>query len=146
MVAAISAVPRPTHMMRSGTQPWASAMIGLMRVSRYTPAVTMVAAWMRADTGVGPAMASGSQMCSGNWADLPAAPTSNSTTMADAVPAATPLDSMSKKISPYWSDPKVKKARNMATRKPQSPTRLVTNAFLPAEALASSVNQNEISR
>ena len=34
----------------------------------------------------------------------------------------------------------------MATRKPQSPTRLVTNAFLPAEALASSVNQNEISR
>ena len=34
----------------------------------------------------------------------------------------------------------------MATKKPQSPTRLVTNAFLPAEALASSVNQNEISK
>jgi hypothetical protein len=29
---------------------------------RNTPAVTIVAAWMRADTGVGPAMASGSQM------------------------------------------------------------------------------------
>ena len=27
----------------------------------YTPAVTMVAAWIRAETGVGPAMASGSQ-------------------------------------------------------------------------------------
>jgi hypothetical protein len=27
----------------------------------YTPAVTMVAAWMSADTGVGPAIASGSQ-------------------------------------------------------------------------------------
>jgi hypothetical protein len=27
----------------------------------YTPAVTMVAAWMSADTGVGPSIASGSQ-------------------------------------------------------------------------------------
>ena len=34
----------------------------------------------------------------------------------------------------------------MASMKPQSPTRLVMNAFLPAAALASSVNQNEISR
>ncbi len=34
----------------------------------------MVAAWIRAETGVGPAMASGSQTCSGNWADLPIAP------------------------------------------------------------------------
>ncbi len=34
----------------------------------------MVAAWIRALTGVGPSMASGSQTCSGNWADLPAAP------------------------------------------------------------------------
>jgi hypothetical protein len=32
----------------------------------------------------------------------------------------------------------------MAMRKPQSPIRLVMNAFLPAEALASSVNQNEV--
>ena len=34
----------------------------------------MVAAWMRADTGVGPAMASGSHTCSGNWADFEMAP------------------------------------------------------------------------
>ena len=34
----------------------------------------------------------------------------------------------------------------MATMNPQSPIRFVTNAFLPAVALASSVNQNEISR
>ena len=52
---------------------------------RYTPATTMVAAWMSAETGVGPAMASGSQVCSGNWPLLPmmpmsrqAAPTSQS--------------------------------------------------------------------
>ena len=34
----------------------------------------MVAAWMSADTGVGPAMASGSQVCSGNWPLLPMTP------------------------------------------------------------------------
>ena len=39
-----------------------------------TPAVTMVAAWMRAETGVGPSIASGSQVCSRNCADLPMAP------------------------------------------------------------------------
>ena len=31
------------------------------RATMYTPAVTMVAAWISADTGVGPSMASGSQ-------------------------------------------------------------------------------------
>ena len=34
----------------------------LVRATRYTPAVTIVAAWIRAETGVGPAMASGSQV------------------------------------------------------------------------------------
>ena len=50
----------------------------------------MVAAWMRADTGVGPAMASGSQTSSGSWADLPTAPTNSSTAMAVAVDVASP--------------------------------------------------------
>ena len=35
--------------------------IGLQRATRKTPAVTMVAAWMSALTGVGPSIASGSQ-------------------------------------------------------------------------------------
>ena len=34
----------------------------------------MVAAWIKADTGVGPSMASGNQMCNGNMALLPAPP------------------------------------------------------------------------
>ena len=34
----------------------------------------MVAAWMRADTGVGPAIASGSQVSNGICADLPVQP------------------------------------------------------------------------
>ena len=41
------------------------ASTGNRRASRNTPAVTMVAAWMSADTGVGPAIASGSHTCSG---------------------------------------------------------------------------------
>src|SRR3954464_15699863 len=38
------------------------------------PAVTMVAAWISAEIGVGPSIESGSHTCSGNWADLPIAP------------------------------------------------------------------------
>src|SRR4029078_1515923 len=50
------------------------AKIGLVRAMRETHALNVVAAWMRADTGVGPSMASGSQTWSGNWALLPTAP------------------------------------------------------------------------
>jgi hypothetical protein len=48
----------------------------------YTPAVTMVAAWIRADTGVGPSIASGSQVKSGSCADLPHAPMKSSRAIA----------------------------------------------------------------
>ena len=37
----------------------------------------MVAAWISAETGVGPSMASGSQVWSGNWALLAKAPTAS---------------------------------------------------------------------
>src|SRR5213594_164234 len=45
------------------------------RATMYTPAVTMVAAWIKALTGVGPSMASGSQTYRGICADFPVAPT-----------------------------------------------------------------------
>ena len=53
----------------------------------YTPAVTMVAAWISAETGVGPAMASGSQTYSGICADLPQAPTISSRPMMVSTPS-----------------------------------------------------------
>ncbi len=56
------------------------------RSTRYTPAVTMVAAWIKAETGVGPAMASGSHTCSGTWADFPTAPANSSRAIAVATP------------------------------------------------------------
>jgi hypothetical protein len=45
------------------------------------PAATIVAAWISALIGVGPAIASGSHVCSGNWALLPATPASSSRQM-----------------------------------------------------------------
>src|SRR3990172_12959592 len=55
---------------------------GLERATMYTPAVTMVAAWIRAETGVGPSMASGSQTYSGICADFPLAPRKRSRAIA----------------------------------------------------------------
>ena len=71
--AANTAVTMPTHAMTShatGTR-WSRKV---MRASRYTPAATIVAAWMSADTGVGPSIASGSQTWSGTCADFPIGP------------------------------------------------------------------------
>ena len=47
---------------------------GDMRETMKMPAVTMVAAWINAEMGVGPSIESGSHTCSGNCADLPMAP------------------------------------------------------------------------
>ena len=46
----------------------------------------MVAAWISADTGVGPSIASPSHDCSGTWADLPHAASSSSRPIAVSVP------------------------------------------------------------
>ena len=47
---------------------------GDMRATMKMPAVTMVAAWISAEIGVGPSIESGNQTCRGNCADLPIAP------------------------------------------------------------------------
>ncbi len=73
IVAANTAVRPPTHATISRDSGAISKSLW-QRATMYTPAVTMVAAWMRAETGVGPSIASGSQVKSGSWADLPHAP------------------------------------------------------------------------
>src|SRR5277367_5694509 len=52
-----------------------SSNSGDIRATMKIPAVTMVAAWISAEIGVGPSMESGSHMCRGICADLPMAPT-----------------------------------------------------------------------
>src|SRR6187549_13021 len=47
---------------------------GDIRATMKIPAVTIVAAWISAEIGVGPSIESGSHTCSGTCADLPIAP------------------------------------------------------------------------
>jgi len=61
ITAAKSAVAAPT-VATTPPEIGASSKRTADRDIMKTPAVTMVAAWMRADTGVGPSMASGSHM------------------------------------------------------------------------------------
>ena len=136
----------------AGNQVYPCASSGLTRVIRYTPAVTIVAAWMSAETGVGPAMASGSHRYSGSCADLPMAPMKSRAAIAVAVYAVRwPSVPSSRRPTllpfvKYVNVPAAENARNMASMNPQSPTRLVMNAFLPADAFASLENQNEIKK
>jgi hypothetical protein len=53
----------------------ANSNIGEHLIIRNIPAVTKVAAWINADTGVGPSIASGNHTCNPNCADLPTEPT-----------------------------------------------------------------------
>ena len=146
MVAANNAVSAPTP-ATTALETGASANKRLQRATRYTPAVTMVAAWMRAETGVGPCIASGSQVYRGICADLPVQPRNRNSVIAvtAALPSGNRLRAFAN-TSVKFRLPACWKIRNMATRNPKSPTRLTMNAFLPASALICSVNQNPIRR
>src|SRR5476651_1484102 len=63
---------------------------GDMRATMKMPAVTMVAAWIKAEIGVGPSMESGSQTCSGNCALLPMAPMKRQMQTTDISDQSTP--------------------------------------------------------
>ncbi len=76
MVAEKKAVVAPTNVMTDKTVGTYSK-IGEHFIIKKTPAVTMVAAWIKAETGVGPSMASGNHVCKPIWADLPMAPINN---------------------------------------------------------------------
>src|SRR5688572_280060 len=98
----------------------------LQRATRYTPAVTIVAAWISADTGVGPAMASGSQVYSGICADLPVQPRNrNSVIAVTAPPPATSAVGAVENTVSKSSEPVDQKIRNIATMNPKSPIRFM---------------------
>src|SRR5258707_7255482 len=110
MIAPHSSVAAPT-MVTASFASGVRLKIGLDRTIRYTPAVTMVAAWIRADTGVGPSIASPSQACSGTCADLAQAPSSSSNPIAVNAPpdaAGAPANTPA-----YDSVPKVLDIRNI---------------------------------
>src|SRR5215471_19027335 len=143
MIAPNSRVAAPT-MVTTSLAFADRSKIGPDRTIKYTPAVTMVAAWIRAETGVGPSIASSSQDCSGSWADLPQAPSRSSSPSAVITPwpafptcPNTPLN---------VTEPKVANISMIATDIPRSPTRLATNAFLAATAAAGLYCQKPMSR
>ena len=148
MSAASRAVNPPIHAMtvqrlRAGRRSRKNT-----RHSMYTPAATIVAAWISALTGVGPSMASGSQTCSGNCALLPIAPQKISRPAAVAsAPSACGLAarafSMLVEVQRAEASPRPVR---MPSRKPKSPRRLVMKAFLPASAAAGLSNQKPMSR
>src|SRR5438874_10035995 len=114
--------------------------IGEQRQTRNTPAVTMVAAWIRAETGVGPSMASGSQVCNPSWADLPMAPTNSSrqavssagTDLPRNMKWAAAMSGALAKISLKLTEPLSIQTAKMPSAKPKSPTRLTMNALIAA--------------
>ena len=106
----------------------------------------MVAACIKAETGVGPSMASGSQIWSGNCADFPMAPINRPTparvrVVPVSIPLATPSNMWLKVKEPIPVYINIIPIKN-----PISPTRLVRNAFLAASAAESFSNQCPISR
>ena len=92
-VAAKNAVVAPKN-ITTACALGASSNSGDSRATMNTPAVTMVAAWISAETGVGPSIASGNQVCSRNWADLPIAPMNSSRQVSVSASACQPKKSM----------------------------------------------------
>ena len=107
----------------------------------------MVAAWISADTGVGPSIASGSHTYSGICALLPVQPR-NSISVAKVItapPVANTAGATANSRS-YCRLPPHANSVNMPSSTPKSPMRLTMNAFFPASAADGLWYQNPISR
>src|SRR5579883_1791084 len=114
---------------------------GAHRATKYTPAVTIVAAWISADTGVGPSIASGSHVCSGSCADFAAAPMKRKTHVQNSHgSSACGLA----KTSPNETDPIRAKMMKIANIMPTSPTTLMTKALRAAATADGLKNQKPI--
>ena len=107
----------------------------------------MVAAWMSAETGVGPSIASGSQVNSGICALFPVAPRNSSSVAATiTVPPATNTCGATANRRSYWRLPPQRNSVSMPRMKPKSPIRFTTNAFMPARAAETRSYQKPMSR
>src|SRR4051812_25180942 len=129
-----------------------SSNSGDMRATMKMPAVTIVAAWISAEIGVGPSIESGSHTCSGNCALLPIAPMNRQMQITvisiQSVPGNMSFASSSAfgKTSAYESEPENAAMRPMPRMKPKSPTRLTRKALRFAKIAVGRVYQKPISR
>ena len=102
-----------------------------------------MAAWIRAETGVGPSIASGSQTWSGNWALLPTAP--QNTSSAIAIGPWPSCAIFARSVAHVQRAGGTQMAM-IPSAKPTSPTRLTMKAFLAASAAERRGYQKPISR
>ena len=107
---------------------------GPMRATRNTPAFTIVAACMSAETAVGPVIASSSHSFRGNWADFPTAPPKSSTAAGTSRPCAAieVAHVVSFKSSLNPNVPANANIKNMPASIIISPIFVMMNAFMPA--------------
>ena len=106
------------------------------------PATTIVAAWISADTGVGPAMASGSHVCSTNWPDFDitaAVSQQRGDQQHEVVDAAVVGHRVDLEDVEAVRPPKNNVI--IPTSRPTSPTRLVMNALRAASEFGFSSHQ-----
>ena len=97
---------------------------------------------MRADTGVGPAMASGSQVCRGNWALLPMTPMNRATAPTTSTVWSIPPDRAARfRRAMSKLCPLAKKRMMIPMSIPASPRRVVKKAFRAASELSFSSHQ-----
>src|SRR6187431_1426559 len=97
------------------------------------PAVTIVAAWIRAETGVGPAIASGNHVYNGICALLPVAPTNNNKVIAVISVFDNAFNDFSEITSVKDAVPVLLMSQKIAIRNPKSPIRFMINALLAAD-------------
>src|SRR5437588_5915595 len=132
MVAAKMAVMPPIQATTPKAAGLAAEKSGKVRATMYTPAATMVAAWIKALTGVGPSIAGGNQTCNGNWADFPIAP--QKTRIIARV--SNPLSILWTLIANWlnWNVPVLTNRIMMPMIKPTSPIRFTIKASMAALA------------
>ncbi len=92
-----------------------SSNSGLIRATMKMPAVTIVAAWISAEIGVGPSIESGSQTCSGTCADLPIAPTKRQMQMTVSSDHCAPPHGVHRRSGERWRAGR-RPARSRASR------------------------------
>jgi hypothetical protein len=150
--ANIAVVPPITPTTASAVVEYSN--IGDRRQTMKTPAVTIVAAWISAETGVGPSIASGSQVCSPSCADFPIAPmnrriqaqlSASTCQPRKLIVVPTALGALPNTVSKS-SEPKMTKVAKMPSANPKSPTRLTRNALIAAALAATRSYQKPISR
>ena len=114
------------------------------RIIKKIPAVTIVAAWIRAETGVSPSMASGNHVCKPIWADLPIAPKNKKKQIVFISKLLNLSDN--KKTVEKSTEPVVLKIKKIAIANAVSPIRLTITALIAALLACILVNLKLISK